>query len=642
MMKRNILFTIAFAGGIMLANAGERFQDQTEGDTPWKEWMWFEITGEGTCQTASAENIDIEFVLNDSWEGGQHVVEPQPRLKGTKDSTQPNWVQGIAGPNFNGNLGTIVVPEFVQHNGAVYTVTAIGDFSFASDYGKLYPSTNTFILPKSVTSIGKGAFFGYTNLKNLDLGSTEVIGDYAFAFCSGLEGSYTFPSTLREIGDGAFYGSKSLHELIFTSRVEKIGKDAFYRTGYNVHNFYLPASVTEIGSNAFNFVTNGSNFTDLYYPNANPGDIDPNAFGLVDNYDEFTWNEDYFAYATVCLHVPMGTREIYKSKEGWKYFKCIIDDLIPENGENSHSDSTDPMSYVLDYVYMVPGETLNLKEDVLGDTKGDYVWVPVTVGHRDYDVLELDSEGKVVAKNFGSHIAIATRENTTLDPNGGESKPFYNVSGAVVIFVCPTITVVNDKNSDTDRMNRAATRNLMITRSASGEDDSNGENYAHDVDEAISNHSSYSHRVIINSFPKLQIDAVPSIEIQTIERAKVDADNNYTEDGAQFHPLDDTQFTDDGRVVPLNPVSENRVVLVDLHMDENVWTSLDKVEVGGNITVSTSSRTLVIHGAADNSLVYISTLDGRTAYKGFAKTVELEPGVYVVSVEDAAFKAIVR
>ena len=84
------------------------------------------------------------------------------------------------------------------------------------------------IIPDSVTSIGKGAFYYCLSLTSVEIGdSVTSIGRYAFSNCSSLT-SVTIPDSVTSIGYGAFDGCTSLTSVTIPDSVTSIGDYAFY------------------------------------------------------------------------------------------------------------------------------------------------------------------------------------------------------------------------------------------------------------------------------------------------------------------------------------------------------------------------------------------------------------------------------
>ena len=75
--------------------------------------------------------------------------------------------------------GEVVIPESVEHEGAAYSVTSIGDQAF------IYCSGLTSVtIPNSVTSIGEWTFFGCSGLTSVTIpNSVTSIGYSAFSSC---------------------------------------------------------------------------------------------------------------------------------------------------------------------------------------------------------------------------------------------------------------------------------------------------------------------------------------------------------------------------------------------------------------------------------------------------------------------------
>jgi len=104
--------------------------------------------------------------------------------------------------------------------------------------------TTKVTIPSSIKEIGKDAFSGCANLKEVILNEgLEKIGDEAFS-STKIE-SITIPGSVKEIGKGAFSGCKNLEEIILNEGLEKIGHPAFSNT--NIKSITIPSSVKEIG-----------------------------------------------------------------------------------------------------------------------------------------------------------------------------------------------------------------------------------------------------------------------------------------------------------------------------------------------------------------------------------------------------------
>jgi len=171
--------------------------------------------------------------------------------------------------------GMIVISAI--HNGL--PVSEIG--SEYDDYQSAFSNTDitSIIIPASVTSIGRWAFYGCTSLETVTFASgsqLQTIGEKAFSSCTNLETvtftsgsklqtiSYeaffsctsltgiTIPTSVTSIGDYAFLGCVGLTGITFASdsQLQIIGIQAFsYCTSLTA--ITIPASVTSIGNYAF-------------------------------------------------------------------------------------------------------------------------------------------------------------------------------------------------------------------------------------------------------------------------------------------------------------------------------------------------------------------------------------------------------
>ena len=151
--------------------------------------------------------------------------------------------------------GEVVIPESVEHEGATYSVTSIGDdaFEYCSDL-------TSVTIPNSVTSIGKYAFDGCYGLTSVTIpNSVTSIGEWAFEGCARL--------TSVNITDIAAwcnidFGNFCSHPF---SRNALSDAHHLYLNGEEVKDLVIPDCVTSIGDYAFEYC-NG--FTSVTIPNS--------------------------------------------------------------------------------------------------------------------------------------------------------------------------------------------------------------------------------------------------------------------------------------------------------------------------------------------------------------------------------------
>jgi len=157
-------------------------------------------------------------------------------------------------------LGTDRNSGFVLPN----TVTTIGKYAFYGCYNAKWT------IPPSVNTIGKYAFYNggtiyftqslnvenieeftfyQSTINELNLPYTKSIGTSAFQNCPGLQ-SVKFSSNLETIGNSSFKNCISLYEIVIPSTVKSIGEGAF--SGCTaLTSVICNANITNIASNAF-------------------------------------------------------------------------------------------------------------------------------------------------------------------------------------------------------------------------------------------------------------------------------------------------------------------------------------------------------------------------------------------------------
>ena len=194
------------------------------------------------------------------------------------------WVDGVE-KNFAGDL---VIPETIEYEGNMYSVTGIDFRAFRGQSG-----LTSITIPSSVTTIEEQAFIGCSGLTAVHISSLESwcnikfddyvedlydvsnpllwanhlymngdeikdlvipnsvnsISKYAFWGCKGLT-SVTIPNSVESIGNYAFSGCSGLTSVTIGNSVESIGSSAFSGCS-GLTSVTIPNSVKSIGNAAF-------------------------------------------------------------------------------------------------------------------------------------------------------------------------------------------------------------------------------------------------------------------------------------------------------------------------------------------------------------------------------------------------------
>lgn len=124
------------------------------------------------------------------------------------------------------------------------TVTSIGEGAFQSS------GLMSVIIPNSVTSIEEDAFAHCHGLASVTMSDgVTSIGEGAFASCPTLR-SVAIPNSVTNIGSCAFLDCSWLGSVTMANGVESIGENAFDGCG-SLASVTIPDSVTSIGNEAF-------------------------------------------------------------------------------------------------------------------------------------------------------------------------------------------------------------------------------------------------------------------------------------------------------------------------------------------------------------------------------------------------------
>lgn len=125
-----------------------------------------------------------------------------------------------------------------------------GDITYIPSY-RFYEllTVTEVVIPKSVTSIGKSAFYGCTSLTSINLtDNLTTIEDYALGNCGFT--NLTIPNSVTSIGEYAFYACRNLESIIISDRVTEIKVETF-RNCSSLTSVTIGNSVTSIGNCAF-------------------------------------------------------------------------------------------------------------------------------------------------------------------------------------------------------------------------------------------------------------------------------------------------------------------------------------------------------------------------------------------------------
>lgn len=245
--------------------------------------------------------------------------------------TLPNTIQTIPTYTFAGcsRLKTVNVPNSVEEIGS----SAFKDCS----------SLTTLPISNSVKNVSSGAYENCTGLTSATFpNSVTTIGNQVFSGCTGLK-SLTIPKSVISIDTygisivggcvnlktlnidnsycasiSKFAGVKEIVETVtLGNSIYEIPEDAF-KDCTALKKVTLPNDFTALGKSAFSGCTQ---LGDVYCPRPRPIPIDASVFSGVQQ-------------STCKLHVPAGTKELYKEMAVWKEFYDINEDAGTGGGGN--------------------------------------------------------------------------------------------------------------------------------------------------------------------------------------------------------------------------------------------------------------------------------------------------------------------
>lgn len=239
--------------GLVLAETSEKTYMAQVGSNTLVDGNLYRIKKEMTEATERETYFDVKHAIFDGTcyiygTGSMETVY----YNNIENVVVMNGVTGISDYAFQSCdiLATITLPA---------TVTTIGECAFSG-----CSSLTEIILPAGLTTIGEAAFSGCSALKDMKVDEANTVfkdvdgvlyskdGTTIMFYPQGKTAtSFTLPATVTAIGTSAFNYCEKIETFDFAagSQLNTIGKSAFLGCDFSTINF--PATLTEIGDAAF-------------------------------------------------------------------------------------------------------------------------------------------------------------------------------------------------------------------------------------------------------------------------------------------------------------------------------------------------------------------------------------------------------
>lgn len=371
--------------------------------------------------------------------------------------------------------GDIVIPETVEYNDEVYTVTSIGRMAFCNPSG--IKELHSVYLPSTLTSIAYMAFDGsginYVYIKDLEAWCNIVFDGYGsnplspesyyfwqhsklildgveitdlvipntvtkinnYAFSGAPFRSIEIPSSVKSIGNNAFEQCDSLINISIPEGTVSIGNVAFDRCT-NLSSVYISNTVKTIGLWAFSrcdklkTITIGSSVTK----------IDAGAFKDCSQLENVycyarevpKTSSDIFENSLIeysTLHVRESSIDAYKEVSPWKNFKEIVKLDIPKYSIKYIVDGDEYKIYEIEEGESIIPEPAPIKE---GYTFSGWSDIPATMPANDVIVIGIFSVNKYELTYMVDNEVYKTDSleyGVTITPEAEPTKEGYTFSG---------------------------------------------------------------------------------------------------------------------------------------------------------------------------------------------------------------------
>ena len=327
------------------------------------------------------------------------------------------------------------------------SVTTIGDGAF-----KGYTALSSITIPNSVTSIGDAAFKGCTGLSSINIpNSVTSIGSETFRDCGNIE-SVKMGKNVSSIGDNAFYNCTSLNSITLPKKLESIGSGVFsgewsesdYRShGCPITSIAIPHSVKTIGNDAFRYCRE---LTLVSFETDDEGKTSLTSIG------DWAFSECFFSSITIPNSVTTIGKGAFENNDSLT--TVIIGDGITEIKENTFQDCNELTSV-----------TIPNKVTSIGNFAFRYCWrlnsikLPeslTTMGENVFEGCQLKSielpdaftviPDKIFEKNDLEYIKLG-KNVKSIGKNAFGSQLHENEEGGVLIVIDTPTPPAIDKNA---------------------------------------------------------------------------------------------------------------------------------------------------------------------------------------------------
>ena len=209
----------------------------------WLEWKYEDEDDSAWKQIYQLDNeasTRFDFVLNADCEsyslvGISNMTSTTIEIPAEYNGKPVTKISSVSPMNYSG-VKEVIIPSSVKE---------IGNQAFLNCV-----SLEKVVIPESVTVIGQEAFYMCFSLREIEL-NVEKIEAMTFYDCDKLE-KVVLGNKTKIIGDQAFAYCGSLKSIVFNEGVKEIGSAAFMGCSVLVGEIIIPASVSKIGSCAFN------------------------------------------------------------------------------------------------------------------------------------------------------------------------------------------------------------------------------------------------------------------------------------------------------------------------------------------------------------------------------------------------------